>query len=156
MTRPSVRIVEGDPTRAGGADAIPIMDVPGEPFGLAGTTVTAVVDDEAICSAVLLVLVRGANAVVRVDPPIASGFVDAVGRIADVQASAPPALDGDQEALLGHLAGGLTTGEAAREIGLSLRTAHRRLRQARAALGASTNSEAIARIRASPPPPDPH
>lgn len=127
---------------------MPITDVPDDPFGLTGTTVVAVVDDAATSCAVLRALVRGADAVIRVDMADDAGFLDAVQRIADVHTVSPRGLDGDQRALLELLAHGHTAGEAARQIGVSLRTAHRRLGAARAALDASCNAEAIARLDA--------
>lgn len=146
MSRPLIRLVEGDPALAGGPGAIPISGVPDEPFGLTGTTVAAVVDDAVTSSAVLQALVRGADVVLRLDLPDAAGLLDALARIGDVCAPSAAALDREQWALLDLLARGNTAGEAARQIGMSLRTAHRRLGAARAALGAACNAEAIARL----------
>jgi DNA-binding CsgD family transcriptional regulator len=55
------------------------------------------------------------------------------------------ALDGEQRRLLGLLGSGLSVAEAAQELHLSPRTAERRLADARAALGAATNAEAVLR-----------
>jgi DNA-binding NarL/FixJ family response regulator len=55
------------------------------------------------------------------------------------------ALADDQEQLLELLAGGLSVREAATCLHLSRRTAERRLAEARAALGAATNAEAVLR-----------
>jgi hypothetical protein len=129
------------------AGAVPIAVVPAEPFDLTGTTVVADVIDPATASAVLRAVVRGADALLRVDVPDVHAFLDALGRIADVRAVAPPAIDADQRRLLTLLAGGLTASDAARRTGLSLRTAHRRLAAARAALGVECNAEAIGRLR---------
>jgi DNA-binding CsgD family transcriptional regulator len=54
-------------------------------------------------------------------------------------------LTAEQRRLLKLLAGGCTAGEAAQRLGLSLRTAERRLSDARATLGARTNPQAIIR-----------
>ncbi|MFN8630927.1 MAG: helix-turn-helix domain-containing protein [Chloroflexota bacterium] len=60
---------------------------------------------------------------------------------------APAAIDEEQRSLLRLLADGLTLGEAASELGLSRRTADRRLSAARRALGAERTAEALARAR---------
>jgi DNA-directed RNA polymerase specialized sigma24 family protein len=141
-----VRVVEGDPLLAGAPDAIPVAEVPEEPFGLAGTTVAAMVDAPASAAAVLQLLVRGADVVLRLDLPDAAGFSDAVGRIADVRAVDAPALDREQRALLDLLSRGFTASQAARKVGMSLRTAHRRLHAARSAVGAACNIEVLGRL----------
>lgn len=60
---------------------------------------------------------------------------------------APSALDADALAILARLAGGQTLGEAASELGLSRRTADRRLAEARRALGAERTVEAVSKAR---------
>jgi len=57
----------------------------------------------------------------------------------------PAGLDATTGTLLDALARGRFVGEAARSAHVSLRTAHRRLRVARDALGAATTAEAVAR-----------
>jgi DNA-binding NarL/FixJ family response regulator len=61
--------------------------------------------------------------------------------------SLPPdsAVDDQQRRLLGLLGRGLSVTEAATQLRLSPRTAERRLSEARAALGAATNAEAVLR-----------
>jgi DNA-binding NarL/FixJ family response regulator len=143
--RPAIRFVGGDPalhTRG----AVGLDDVPGRPYLLAGTTVCAVVEDSETAAAVLQVLARGADVVAQLTLPDASAFLDSVRRVAAVPAPSSPVLDGDQRALLDLLARGHTAGDAARRLGMSLRTAHRRLGGARAVLGATSNAEAIARL----------
>jgi DNA-binding CsgD family transcriptional regulator len=54
-------------------------------------------------------------------------------------------LDDEQRRLLALLGGGLSVTEAATQLRLSPRTAERRLSEARAALGAATNAEAVLR-----------
>lgn len=54
-------------------------------------------------------------------------------------------LDEEQRRLLALLACGLSVPETARRLHLSRRTAERRLAEARAALGAATNAEAVLR-----------
>lgn len=58
-----------------------------------------------------------------------------------------PRLDADSMAILTRLAGGDTLGEAAHSLGLSRRTADRRLADARRELGVERTIEAIARAR---------
>jgi DNA-binding NarL/FixJ family response regulator len=57
------------------------------------------------------------------------------------------ALDDGQRRLLELLGRGLSVSEAARRPHLSRRTAERRLAEARGALGAATNAEAVVRVR---------
>jgi DNA-binding NarL/FixJ family response regulator len=57
------------------------------------------------------------------------------------------ALDDRQRRLLELLGRGLSVGEAATRLHLSRRTAERRLAEARAALGAATNAEAVLRAQ---------
>ena len=57
----------------------------------------------------------------------------------------PRELDEDTVDLLDRLARGSQVGAAARDANMSLRTAHRRLRQAREALRATTTAEAVGR-----------
>ena len=126
------------------ASAMPLEDVPQHPYSLSGTTVRAVVDSAAAASAVLRALARGADAVVELHLVDPSEFVDAAQRLADVS---PPAL----LALISRscsrlLAAGHTLSEAASRLGMSSRTAHRRLGAVRAVLGATTNAEAVASL----------
>ena len=57
----------------------------------------------------------------------------------------PRAIDADARAILARLATGRTLGAIAHELGLSRRTADRRLAVARATLGAARTTEAVAR-----------
>lgn len=59
----------------------------------------------------------------------------------------PPTVDDAQRRLLRLLADGWTLGDAAAELGLSRRTADRRLDAARRALGAERTADALARAR---------
>jgi LuxR family transcriptional regulator, regulator of acetate metabolism len=54
-----------------------------------------------------------------------------------------PTLDEQQRRLLALLGRGLSVAEASKQLHLSPRTAERRLAEARAALGAGTNAEAV-------------
>ena len=55
-------------------------------------------------------------------------------------------LEDEQRRLLELLSRGLSVPEAARRVRLSCRTAERRLSEARTALGAATNAEAVLRV----------
>jgi DNA-binding CsgD family transcriptional regulator len=61
---------------------------------------------------------------------------------------APATIDAEQRSLLRMLADGSTLGEAAAELGISRRTADRRLDAARRALGTDRTAEALATARA--------
>jgi DNA-binding NarL/FixJ family response regulator len=79
-------------------------------------------------------------------------LVDDLRRLGPVEhltadAPAPLAVDAELRRLLRLLADGSTLGEAAAELGLSRRTADRRLDAARRALGAERTAEAVARAR---------
>lgn len=63
----------------------------------------------------------------------------------DGDPTAPSGLDAAAARLLDALARGRPVGAAARETNMSLRTAHRRLRDVRRALGAATTAEAVGR-----------
>jgi DNA-binding CsgD family transcriptional regulator len=58
-----------------------------------------------------------------------------------------PRIHDEARAILAHIAAGRTLGAIARELGLSRRTADRRLADARAALGAARTTEAVARAQ---------
>jgi hypothetical protein len=141
--RPTIRYVGEDPA-AVVCSATPIEDLPDRPYTLGGTTVWAIVDSEAAASAVLLALARGADAVVQLRLADAVEFLDATARLADVSEPVPDGLAVDQLELLDMLATGHTLSDAATLLGMSSRTAHRRLGAARVALGATTTAEAIA------------
>jgi DNA-binding NarL/FixJ family response regulator len=107
------------------------------------------VRSEGDARALLLAALGGAGvvAVVDVDREVADRLVDDLRRLGPVRhvtddVPAPIRLDPQQRALLALLAEGLTLGEAAWQLGLSRRTADRRL-----ALGTDRTAEAIARAK---------
>jgi DNA-binding CsgD family transcriptional regulator len=129
---------------------------PGEqPWDLAPGRVVAVgaVTGRAEAEAALLCAVRGAGLVVTLDRggSWAAGFLADLERLAPPPATAaPPAaepaavtLTAEQRDLLELLAEGHSIAEAARLRYLSLRTANRRVAQAREALGVPTTREAV-------------
>lgn len=61
--------------------------------------------------------------------------------------ASPQAVDDQQRRLFGLLARGHSVTKAARRLHLSQRTAERRLAEGRAILGATTNAEAVSRLR---------
>jgi DNA-binding NarL/FixJ family response regulator len=118
---------------------------PGERRVCTGTVVDA--DD---ARQALLAVLAGAGLVVSVtaDRPTVDRFLDDLRRLGPIDHLTPgtdwPArLNVEQRALLDLLADGLTLGEAAHNLGLSRRTADRRLAGARRVLGVATTAEAI-------------
>ena len=104
--------------------------------------------------AALLAAMSGAGlvATISADRDTIDQFLDDLRRLGPVDhvtsGRAPSVrLDREQRALLGLLAEGLSLGEAARELGLSRRTADRRLAAARRILGVQTTAEAIVASR---------
>ena len=151
--RPTVVIAPDDAAttaRAMRRDAIALADLPAEPFALAPLAVLAYasVRSTADCEAALIALARGVDLVLTVDiaESDASAFIDDLARVSKaVTRDAGPlaGLSADQIALLDGLSGGRTLTDVARALGLSRRTATRRLSEARAILGATTTIEAI-------------
>jgi len=99
----------------------------------------------------LLAAVSGAGLVVRAgaSPDIVARFVDDLRRLGPVDhrvvdATTPRRLAAAERALLGLLGEGLTIRQAAATIGVSRRTADRRLASARRALGVTSTAAAIA------------
>ncbi|MFK3979901.1 LuxR family transcriptional regulator [Micromonospora sp. NPDC050397] len=105
---------------------------------------------------VLLAAARGAGVVAIVDPAghVGRALVADLGRLGPVHrdpgtgpdpsgATAAPQLVPEQRALLERLANGETIAAAAAAEFLSLRTANRRIAQAREALGVRTTREAV-------------
>jgi hypothetical protein len=128
-----------------------------EGFGVTGDVNAArivlygrVTDTESVQAAVLAAA-RGAGivAVADADGPAGRALLDDLRRLGPVQVGPPDAGDPiaklvpEQRALLERLAGGDTIAAAAAAEFLSLRTANRRIAEARAVLGARTTREAV-------------
>ena len=86
---------------------------------------------------------------IRIDGPSLDRLLDDLRHLGSVRqitvgAPAAPAIDEEARQLLRLLAGGTTLGEAARTMGISRRTADRRLAAIRVALGVDRTVEAVA------------
>ena len=111
------------------------------------------VTDHRDADAALLAAARGAGLLVGpIDAAIAPGFVDDLSRLAAATGrrliepvESGPVADPIVAALLEALADGLSVPAAARRCSVSLRTAHRRLAEARAALDLPTTGALVAR-----------
>jgi len=98
--------------------------------------------------------VEGAGVVIlaRAERQTIDRLVDDLRRLGPVShvtadAAGPAAVAPERRRLIQLLADGWTLGEAAAELGLSRRTADRRLDDARRALGTETTAEAVAQAR---------
>jgi DNA-binding NarL/FixJ family response regulator len=112
------------------------------------------VDSAADGAAALLAVLAGAGAIVLARAPIdvLDSLLDDLRHARHVevrrtQAARPPSLDQDAVGILAILAQGRTLGDAAATLGLSRRTADRRLGEARRALGVTRTVEAVSRAR---------
>jgi DNA-binding CsgD family transcriptional regulator len=110
--------------------------------------------DATDAAAALLAVLGGQGLVVRLtaDARVGDRLVDDLRHLGPVDhrtgpsASAPEVPD-DARAIIGLLAEGYSLGEAASILGLSRRTADRRLAEGRRALGVERTTEAITRAR---------
>ena len=99
---------------------------------------------------------RGGVVVVPDQPDLVDAVVADLRRLGPIRVvrdrpdSRPPSLPGQAQAVLALLAEGLSLGAAADRLGLSRRTADRRLAEARRALGVSTTAEALVATRRPP------
>jgi DNA-binding NarL/FixJ family response regulator len=136
---------DGWTVREGFALPDPAWDVTGARLVLHGR----VADQDSLQLAVLAAA-RGAGIVAVCDPesPIGRALADDLARLGPVQHGAEPAdavaeLVPEQRALLDRLANGDTIAAAAAAEFLSLRTANRRIAEARALFGVRTTREAV-------------
>lgn len=128
-----------------------VKALPDDPYDLAEEHLVypCVVHTEEQCAVVVESVARNVPAVVRfgsLPSSMRQRLIDDLDRVATPSA-AGAAITDDQAILLRALATGATLAQAAAEAGLSVRTANRRLADARRALDASTNIEAAARFR---------
>jgi len=159
--RPPAAVVDdaGSPSATAAVPAgwtvVPMWDLPADPFDLATHRLVVVArvwtaDD---ARAVLLAAARGVAAVVEVRLPADSAdqFLDDLARLTtSAPQTSAASLERDHLDLLRALAAGATLTAAAKELGLSRRTAVRRIGEARERLGVATTAEAVARL--DPPP----
>jgi DNA-binding NarL/FixJ family response regulator len=143
VTKPDRRplaIIAPDPRPQGG---VALRSLPDEPFSLRGLRAQGVVHDERDRDAVLLALARGADVVIAIDLPATerAALLDDIARIADVRKAG--SLTSDERAVVEGLVEGRTLTDVARSLGMSRRTATRRLAAARVAFGAATTTELI-------------
>lgn len=138
-----------------GSRPVPVADLPPEPWSLAdsGIVATALGLDRASCEAALMVSVRGGDLVVglSVARPESCEFHDGLVRAAHVvewRASPLFSVDPDAVRMLLALGHGASIPQAAAEVHLSERTAHRRLAEARATLGARSVAGAVSDVLA--------
>lgn len=124
--------------------------LPAEPWDVRTlrVVVAGAVPDQAAAQAVLLCAVRGAGLVVALhfDAPWAAPFLADLARLGPDEPPRPEPdvrLTDEQQALLDLLADGHSIAQAARRLFLSLRTANRRVAEARAVLGVATTREAV-------------
>ena len=128
----------------------PVDALPDDPYDLTDRHLVfpCVVDSEAACAAAIESVARGVAAVIRIGsltPSMRHRLVDDLDRVATPSAHATAVTD-DQAVLLQALASGATLAQAAASAGISVRTANRRLADARRALDASSNIEAATRF----------
>jgi hypothetical protein len=126
--------------------------VDGDRFVCVGTVARE--EDEV---AALFAALRGASLLVDlVDESARTRFVSDLGRVGPVTRlggeDGPDALQPQDAELLDALSRGESIEATARRLGMSRRTAHRRLARARAALGAPTTAAAVARFARSAEP----
>lgn len=120
----------------------------------AGTVRVGVVASEADAAAAVLAAVSGFGVVVagHAEREVLDRLCDDLRRLGPVDHRLPvpgrgpsgeDVLPPDERALLGHLAAGLSLGEAAARLHVSRRTADRRLASARRRLGVDSTAEAV-------------
>ena len=129
--------------------------LPAEPWNLSGLRllVAGSIGSSEQRAAVLVAAARGTGvvAVTPRDGAELAMFFDELARLGHVELARDAraaALTHEQRRLLELLAAGDTVREAADRLSLSRRTAHRRLAEARAALGVGTTAEAMLVFRA--------
>lgn len=115
-----------------------------------GDVCTGIVARSEEAAAALLAAVAGAGLVVDAWAPdeLVDRLCDDLRRFGRIDVLTPasplrPRLTRVQRELLREIAGGRTLGEASRQLGITRRTADRRLAEARAVLGVDTTAEAV-------------
>lgn len=128
-------------------------------FGSIGQSATNVVRSGTVASvedaaAALVAALAGYGVIIagRADRSVMDRLLDDLRHVGPVDHrmvpfASVPALDGESAALLKRLADGDTLGEAAHALGISRRTADRRLAAARKDLGVERTAEAVSRAQ---------
>ena len=135
------------------------FEIPDDAWAVAPSTVcVGVVATEADEVAALLAALRGASLLISiVDERSRSRFIADLTHLGPVRrltdAGELRTLHAEDAALLAALAEGDSIDAAARRVGLSRRTAHRRLARARGVLGVRSNAAAVARFSSLEPQP---
>lgn len=139
--RPLATIV----TAVTGVQGVPLAQLPDEPFVLKGVVAFGEVRDERGCESVLVALSRGVDVIVAVEVSAKqrAAFFDEISRIAEIRHGRAPMLTREERAVVAGLADGKTLTEVARALGMSRRTATRRLAAARLAFGVATTMELL-------------
>jgi hypothetical protein len=123
------------------------MQAPGGDNGVGILTVMTVAD-RADAQAAVLLAIGGAGLLIRADAErsLADDLVEDLGRIGPVRlidSTSAVRLDPDTWRLVHALAGGATVAVAARALHMSIRTANRRLTDAKAAFHAPTRAQLL-------------
>jgi DNA-binding NarL/FixJ family response regulator len=131
-----------------------VLDGFDPPFGPTITVRHGIVDSAESAAAALLAALGGCGLVIHATASreVTDHLVDDLRHVGHVEhrvlgAESSPALEDEGRAILALLAEGLSLREAAATLGLSRRTADRRLATARAALGVTRTTEAVAVAR---------
>jgi DNA-binding CsgD family transcriptional regulator len=126
----------------------------GPPHGRGPVVRSGTISTAAEAAAALVAALAGQGLVARSAAPrdVTDRLIDDLRRLGPVehrpgQEQASPDIEPQARAILGLLAEGQSLGEAAAILGISRRTADRRLARGRDALGARRTTEAIARAR---------
>lgn len=130
-----------------------IVDGWAPPAGLGGVVCAGDVSSAESAASALLAAVDGAGLVIagRAERDVLDRLCDDLRRLGPVDhrlGDARPAqvLTREERALLDHLLTGASLGEGARRLGVSRRTADRRLASARRKLGVATTAAALAEL----------
>ncbi len=135
----------------------PGFDVGDEIWRIHGLVCVGPVADDVSHGAALDVVLRGADVVADVAAERAAAFADDLRRAGlTLWTPRDDQLDAVAEALLESLANGASVAQAARQCAVSVRSAHRRLADARRRIGVATNVQAIVAWRSRPGVADVH
>ena len=123
--------------------AVALRSLPDEPFSLCGVRAYGVIHDERDRDAVLLALARGADVVIVIDLPAPRGPRCSTRSPESPSVRIAGVLTTEEREVVDGLVQGQTLTEVARSLGMSRRTATRRLAAAKLAFGAATTMELI-------------